>query len=61
MNHEAWMTLWTALLVGSVASFAVMLLVVGAGAWGELRDALADLREDTRAAAEHPEDLDREI
>ncbi len=58
---QGWMALWSVMLVGSVATFAGMLLVVGMGAWGELGESLAELREDTRNSAEHPEILDREM
>lgn len=55
---QAWMTLWTILLAISVVSFVGLLLVVGSGAIGELRQMLDELREDTRESAEHPEMLD---
>lgn len=58
---QAWMTLWIVMLVGSVATFAGLLVYVGTGAWRELSESLAELRKDTRDAAEHPEVLDREI
>ena len=54
----AWMTLWTLLLVASIVSFLGLLLAVGAGVIGELKQSLAELREDTRQSTEHPEILD---
>ena len=58
---QLWMALWIVMLVGSVATFAVMLLLVASGAPRELAESLAELRADTRDAAEHPEILDREV
>lgn len=55
---QAWMTLWTILLAVSVVSFVGLLLVVGSGAVGELRQTLEELRKETRESAEHPEMLD---
>ena len=53
-----WMTLWTTLLIVSVATFCLLLLIVGAGAPGELRESLSELRQDTQQSLEHPEILD---
>jgi hypothetical protein len=55
---QFWMTLWIGLLIVSFTTFLGMLLVVGAGAIGELRETLEELRADTRAAEVHPERLD---
>lgn len=55
---SGWMILWATVLVGSVAGFVGLLLLVGFGAIGELRQMLEELRADTREAAEHPEILD---
>ena len=55
---NGWMILWTAVLASGVIGFTGLLLVVGCGAVGELRQMLDELREDTREAAEHPEVLD---
>jgi hypothetical protein len=56
----AWMTFWTILLIGSCATFAGMLVLVGMGALGELRQTLDDLRRDTLEASQNPELLDKE-
>jgi len=56
---QFWMTLWTGLLVVSAGAFLLMLLIVGFGAIGELRQMLMELRADTRESAAHPEILDR--
>jgi len=53
-----WMTLWTTLLIVSVATFCLLLLIVGAGALGELRESLSELRQNARQTREHPEILD---
>ena len=58
---NAWMMLWTSLLAASCLSFLGMLILVGGGAVRELRESLAELRDDTRDAAEHPETLDEAI
>ena len=55
---NGWMILWMVVLIGSVVGFVGLLLLVGSGAIGELRQMLDELRADTRAAAEHPEILD---
>ncbi len=56
-----WMTLWIIVLVSAVVGFVVLLLVVGGGAIKELKQTLDELRQDTDAAAEHPESLDEAI
>ncbi len=58
---NAWMTLWTGLLVFSMIGFLVLLITVSAGAVRELRQMLDELREDTRESAEHPEMLDEAV
>ena len=55
---NGWMILWTTVLLGGVVGFSGLLVVVGFGAIGELRQMLDELREDKRKAAEHPEILD---
>ncbi len=55
---NGWMILWTTVLLGSVVGFSGLLVVVGFGAIGELRQMLDELREDKREATEHPEILD---
>jgi len=55
---QTWMTLWTVLLVFGGIGFIVMLVVVTAGAFGELKEALSELRQDTQESAAHPDRLD---
>lgn len=58
---QAWMTVWTILLIFSGVTFVGLLVIVGGGAIRELRQSLDELREDARQAAEHPETLDQAI
>ena len=55
------MTIWTVLLVVSGGAFAVMLVVVGYGAVGELRESLQELRGDTEESAAHPDVLEKPV
>lgn len=55
---QTWMTIWTALLVVGGLGFVVMLVVVTAGAFGELGEALNELRQDTQESTAHPDSLD---
>lgn len=54
-----WMYFWIAVLGMSTLSFLALVIVAGTGAIFELKETLLELREDTRAASEHPEILDQ--
>lgn len=58
---QSWMVLWTGLLGVSFLAFLFLLVIVGFGAIGELREMLLELREDTAESAAHPETLDEAV
>jgi len=49
---NAWMTLWTVVLVGGVLGMIGLLLLVTAGAVRELKDSLGELSVDVNETAD---------
>ena len=56
-----WMTIWILLLAVGVVGFVILLLMVGGGAVRELKETLAELREDRCHSDEYPQSLDEAI
>ena len=56
-----WMTIWIVLLVVGVVGFVILLLMVGAGAVRELKEMLAELREDRSHSDKYSQSLDEAI
>ena len=50
MSIDAWMTLWTIVLVGGIGLFAVLAVVVTIGGFFDVLKLLANLRADAEAA-----------
>ncbi len=50
MSIDAWMTLWTIVLVGGIGLFAVLAVVVTIGGFFDVLKLLANLREEAEAA-----------
>jgi hypothetical protein len=50
MSIDAWMTLWTIVLVGGIGLFAVLAVVVSIGGFFDVLKLLENLREDAKAA-----------
>ncbi|MCA9041014.1 MAG: hypothetical protein KDA65_11750 [Planctomycetaceae bacterium] len=56
-----WLNFWLVVLFISLTTFLLMMIIIGGGAIKELKLTFDDLRADTEEAAEHPEELEREI
>ena len=48
MSIDAWMTLWTIVLVGGIGMFAVLAVVVTIGGFFDVIKLLANLRENAK-------------